>query len=802
MSDRSKAVVASVLGVSALVAGLYFSGWMTLTLLGLDSVPLQWNTWWGYFKALGLPQVAPHAGKIKLGGAIGFGFPSLVWLGLMYLLFKPKAKSLHGDARLATRADLAKAGLLNDSPESIVIGRLGRDLIRLGGQQHVLLTAPTRSGKTVGVAIPVLLTYQGSIVAMDIKGELYALTSGWRQAQGQQVVVFAPYAEDRRTHRFNPFLCLSSDPDLRVNQLQGIAATLYPDDPNKDPFWTNQARTAFFGFASYMFEHWDHSARSARLEPNASDLFPSFERIYRLSAGEGGDLKEFVQGLMQKEFVSSRTKTALSSLAALAEQTFSSVIGSMQEPLQQFLSPVLAAATNACDFTVADLRRRRMTIYVVVPPNKLAESRKILNIFFSLVVSENTKVLPQEDPSIKHQCLLLMDEFTSIEKVDILASSISYTAGFWVRSLPIIQSLSQLDATYGAEVAQTFRTNHAASIVFTPREQRDAEEYSKLLGDTTVRRRQRSTSHGQGGSVSYTELEERRPLMLPQELKALPGDVELIFYEGCPHPIKCQKIRYYEDKFFKDRLLEKVPVPVMPVNEKGGEAMNKLTQVAVAVAGLALASCANPASTTGAAGSIEMSAEQQTGAEEESDERPDFKLNPNPKQAYEVTLTIGADAPGPFAVVRSSASYHAPDCRYTTNRAMGAGSNPDESVPVDFVKVDDRTYRGTFHLDAMLDEDYDGPDGSPPCHWKLMGVGAYLGATGAPGETRFYPDLRLEDVLAEKTVATYINRRIYPRHPDAEDYQSSGQTDRSKYGPGISDSDLFTITLSAKKVSQ
>ncbi|MEP6634419.1 MAG: type IV secretory system conjugative DNA transfer family protein, partial [Luteimonas sp.] len=92
--------------------------------------------------------------------------------------------------------------------------------------------------------------------------------------------------------------------------------------------------------------------------------------------------------------------------------------------------------------------------------------------------------------------------------------------------------------------------------------------YSKMLGDTTVRRRQRSTSHGQGGSVSYTEMEERRELMKPQELKALGNDTQIIFYEGCPHPIKCNKIKYYSDKFFKDRLLGKVKVPALQSGKK------------------------------------------------------------------------------------------------------------------------------------------------------------------------------------------------------------------------------------------
>ena len=200
-----------------------------------------------------------------------------------------------------------------------------------------------------------------------------------------------------------------------------------------------------------------------------------------------------------------------------------------------------------------------MTIYVVIPPAKLGESGKLLNIFFSTVVGQNLKTTPQEDPSIKHQVLLLMDEFTAMGRVNALSERISITAGYWVRDLTIIQSNSQLRATYGADAAQNYVTNHAASIVFTPREQQDAEDYSKMLGDTTVRRRQRTV--GKGGT-SWSHTEERRPLMLPQELKGLPNDDEIIFYEGCP-PIRCRKNWYFKSAHFRKRVLP--PVEIKPV---------------------------------------------------------------------------------------------------------------------------------------------------------------------------------------------------------------------------------------------
>jgi type IV secretion system protein VirD4 len=160
-----------------------------------------------------------------------------------------------------------------------------------------------------------------------------------------------------------------------------------------------------------------------------------------------------------------------------------------------------------------------------------------------------------------------MDEFTAMGRVNVLSERISLTAGYGIRDLSIIQSLSQLDATYGADEARTYITNHAASIVFTPREQRDAEEYSRMLGDTTVKRRTRSTGR-QGTSYSHTE--ERRPLMLPQELKELPSDEEIIFLEGC-RPIKCRKNWYFKDRRFRKRILDPVAVrPIAPPGQAAG----------------------------------------------------------------------------------------------------------------------------------------------------------------------------------------------------------------------------------------
>lgn len=141
-----------------------------------------------------------------------------------------------------------------------------------------------------------------------------------------------------------------------------------------------------------------------------------------------------------------------------------------------------------------------------------------------------------------------------------ISKSVAYMAGYNLRLLPIIQSMAQLDAVYGKELSRTIITNHALQIIYAPREQQDANDYSEMLGYTTIRRRARTRSHGQGRNVSDNEVLEKRALMLPQELKAMGPKKEIILYEGLAHPILCRKIRYFEDAYFTRRLMPKATV--------------------------------------------------------------------------------------------------------------------------------------------------------------------------------------------------------------------------------------------------
>jgi type IV secretion system protein VirD4 len=480
------------------------------------------------------------AGLLSLGATLGLG----------YLLLRDQ-RSMYGQARFASFSEVKKAGFLEQKGNSLIVGKMNGRYLFYTGQQFAILAAPTRSGKGVGIVIPNLLTYGESIVVLDIKQENFNLTSGFRKNHGQEVFLFNPFAEDGRSHRWNPLSYITSDPRGRVSDTMSIALMLFPVSADgKDQFWKSQAQNVFVALVLYLVEQREYQLSLGCPEDLLSPVTVGAVRV---------PLKDHLQNLSQMSFLGNEAKTAFSGLLGNNAEVFASIMGTFKEPLLPWLNPVVDAATSANDFLLTDVRRKKMSIYIGILPNKIADAKLIVNLFFSQLINENTKQLPQENPELKYQCVLLLDEFTSLGRVDIIAKALSYIAGYNLRLFPIIQSIAQLDATYGKDDSRTMLTNHALQILYTPRAQSDANDYSEMLGYESVRKE--STSIGRERSRSVSD--EKRALMLPQELKAMSVDEEIIIYESISSPIRCEKIRYYKDKLLMSRLLKAPEIPVL-----------------------------------------------------------------------------------------------------------------------------------------------------------------------------------------------------------------------------------------------
>ena len=179
----------------------------------------------------------------------------------------------------------------------------------------------------------------------------------------------------------------------------------------------------------------------------------------------------------------------------------------------------------------------------------------------------------------------------------------------------------------------------------------------------------------------------------------------------------------------------------------------------------------------------------------------DYKLNPHPKQRYNITMTI-ANAPGSFASVDSTMLYDVVNTECLPppdSNPQGSGNHMTRPVPFEMNRVTDTEYTGSVYTDFLLDEDY---YGRGLCRWKLFNVGMKLRATGADGETVFIPGLPDEDLLAGKAVTTYFWKGDYPRDTEIgiDNFASFGQTDRSKMASDLTENELFSITLTPKEV--
>ncbi|NRR30386.1 GNAT family N-acetyltransferase [Oxalobacteraceae bacterium] len=494
----------------------------------------------------------------------------LVCLGLplaLRLRFRSKGSDLYGKARFADIDDIEQENL--HTSKGLVIGKFEDQLLRLGGYEFVLLAAPTRTGKGVGFCVPNLLQFGESAVVLDIKGENYNLTSEFRRRfLGNEIFYFNPFAEN--THRWNPLSYISTDLNFRANDLMALASIIYPVN-EKDPFWSDASKNLFVGLGLLVLE--------------TPELPQTIGEVLRQSSSKGQPISTYLNAIIAARAADGRPlspacRDSLNRFLGNSETTLKSILGTFTAPLTPWGNPIIDKATSDNDFDLRDVRKKKMTIYLHIPAGEIMQAGFIVNLFFSQLINENVKELPEQNPALKYQCLLLLDEFTAMGKVAIIAKGVGYMAGYNMRLAIIIQDKTQLEAVYGKEDAHNIVSNMGAVIYFTPSQVSEAEEYSKMIGNNTVKSSSMQLAKGVLGSLqgsagaSETESYQSRALMLPQELLNMSKNLQLVVRSGIP-VIQAGKIRYFQDEYFKERFnavkmhevtigseRRRVPVPV------------------------------------------------------------------------------------------------------------------------------------------------------------------------------------------------------------------------------------------------
>lgn len=571
-------VVFTVASAAAVwLAGFFFFALSKTNPFGKTDI----STWWTYWQHYQTDPVIAKRLNVSaiLAAVISYGVPIVAVIAALR-----EVRSLHGEARFANANEIEKAGLYGNT--GIIIGKIKNRFLMFPGMQFVLLAAPTRSGKGVGIVVPNLLNYNESAIVLDVKLENFLITSKFREKHGQDVYLFNPFPrEDKKdsgykTHRYNPLGYISNDPRQRVTEILSIGYALYPG-AGKDAFFDDAARNLFLGLCLYLCE--------------TPSLPRTIGELLRQSSGKGQPIKKYLEGLIvarnyQEEIsfdddgeevttlvpievwdgkglppLSMECVDALNRFTSTSDNTLSSILASFNVPLTIWVSPIVDAATSENDFDIRDIRKKRMTIYIGIPANKLAEAELLINLFFSQLINLNTDELLHAKPELKYSVLLLLDEFAAPGRIGIIDKANAYMAGYGLRLLTIIQSPGQIEAEprkgYGKESARTLITNHACQIMYTPREQKDANEYSEMLGYQTAHSTNRSKGAKGATSTSAAEGDgagQKRALMLPQELKEMSQREQIISLENTK-AIKCEKIAYFADPVFIDRLKSVAP---------------------------------------------------------------------------------------------------------------------------------------------------------------------------------------------------------------------------------------------------
>ena len=507
--------------------------------------PWQIFIWWYEYDAYA-PHIFDKAGS--LAAASGFlGCASAIG-GSLWRARQSRLVTTYGSARWATLRETNAAGL--HRPDGVFLGKLRDDYLRHDGPEHIMAFAPTRSGKGVGLVIPTLLSWTGSAVIHDIKGENWQLTAGWR-GMFSHALLFNP--TDLLSARYNPLLEVRRGTN-EVRDVQNIADILV------DPEGALERRN-----------HWDKTSHALLVGAILHVLYAEPEKTLARVANLLTDpqrsfaatLKRMMTtnhiGTAEHPLVHPVVASAARELLNKSENERSGVLSTAMSFLGLYRDPTVAAVTSACDWRISDLvdGKQPCSLYLVVPPSDISRTKPLIRLVLNQIGRRLTEQLDATGaPSHKHKLLMMLDEFPALGRLDFFETSLAFMAGYGIRAFLIAQSLNQISKAYGENNA--ILDNCHVRVCFSTNDERTAKRISDALGTATEQRAMRNyAGHRLSpwlGHVMVSRQETARPLLTPGEVMQLPATDEIVMISGLA-PIRAKKLRYYEDRNFSGRVL-------------------------------------------------------------------------------------------------------------------------------------------------------------------------------------------------------------------------------------------------------
>lgn len=501
--------------------------------------PLALFWWWFSYEAYA-PAIFRRGGVIAaMGGfvAIGVAIVMSVWRAR-----EARNAETYGSARWATPREVRKAGLLGE--DGVVLGVLDKAYLRHDGPEHVLCFAPTRSGKGVGLVVPTLLTWPGSAIVHDIKGENWTLTSGFRTRFGR-VLLFDP--TNRASAAYNPLLEIRKG-EWEVRDVQNVADVLV------DPEGSLERRN-----------HWEKTSHSLLVGAILHVLYAERDKTLAGVANFLSDPRRPIEATLRAMMATPHlgekgphpvVASSARELMNKSDNERSGVLSTAMSFLGLYRDPVVAEVTRRCDWRIADLVEsdRPITLYLVVPPSDISRTKPLIRLVLNQIGRRLSEDLTAS--ASRRRLLLMLDEFPALGRLDFFESALAFMAGYSMKAFLIAQSLNQIEKAYGPNNA--ILDNCHVRVCFATNDERTARRVSDALGTATEMRAMRNyAGHRLAPWLAHlmvSKQETARQLLTPGEIMQLPPDDEIVMVAGS-HPIRAKKARYYADKRLASRIL-------------------------------------------------------------------------------------------------------------------------------------------------------------------------------------------------------------------------------------------------------
>ncbi|MDY7096562.1 MAG: conjugal transfer protein TraG [Pseudomonadota bacterium] len=499
--------------------------------------PWSFFVWWYFYDA--------YAPRVFVEGAIIAGSGGIAAIGVAIFLSVLRAReardvTTYGSARWAERKDVESSGLL--AADGVVLGRFENHYLRHDGPEHVLCFAPTRSGKGVGLVVPSLLTWPGSAIVHDIKGENWQLTAGWR-ARFTRTILFDP--TDAKSAAYNPLLEVRRG-DSEVRDVQNVADILV------DPEGLLERRN-----------HWEKTSHSLLVGAILHVLYAEADKtlagVAAFLSDPGRPIEATLAAMMRTPHLGDRPHPVVAQAARellnKSENERSGVLSTAMSFLGLYRDPVVARVTSRCDWRIKDLvsGARPTTLYLVVPPSDISRTKPLVRLVLNQIGRRLTEELNANRK--RHRLLLMLDEFPALGRLDFFESQLAFMAGYGLKAFLIAQSLNQIEKAYGQNNA--ILDNCHVRVSFATNDERTAKRVSDALGTATEMRAMKNyAGHRLSpwlGHLMVSRQETARPLLTPGEIMQLPPDDEIVLISGAP-PVRGKKARYYADPQLKTRI--------------------------------------------------------------------------------------------------------------------------------------------------------------------------------------------------------------------------------------------------------